>query len=131
MVTPIDESAIPRVHARADIPAHPLREGVSFQFFRSLHNLFAIVTVEPGASSGVHRHPWEQVVHVLEGRTGFHVAGEDLAVEAGDLFVVPPGVDHGLLPRTDAGCELFVTWPFREEYAEHTAYQEEFDPGDA
>ncbi|MDX1746798.1 MAG: cupin domain-containing protein [Halobacteriales archaeon] len=126
MVTHIDESAIPAVYNEADIPSHQNREGVSFQFFRSLHNIFAFVTIEPGGERNYHEHPWEQVVRVVDGEADFYIDPEEFPIEAGDVFFIPPSVEHELRPRPDASCELFVTWPFREEFAERVAYQAEF-----
>lgn len=126
MVTPINDTEIPAIHAKAAIPAHEARAGISFQFFRSLHNLFAFVKVDPGAESAIHDHPWEQVVMTVDGEIDFHIDGEDYPIQAGDIFFIPPGVPHGLRPKPDSACELFVTWPFREEYRDRTVYQHEF-----
>lgn len=127
MVTHINEGEIPAIHNKSDIPAHQPRAGITFQFFRSLHNIFAFVTVEPGAESNVHDHPWEQVVMAVEGETDFYFDGAEFPIKSGDIFFVPPTIEHGLRPRSDSRCGLFVTWPFREEYNDRIAYQREFE----
>jgi quercetin dioxygenase-like cupin family protein len=127
MVIAYDPDLIPNVHNKADIPPHQSREGVSFQFFRSLHNIVGFVSVEPGGDTHYHEHPWEQVVTVVEGATRFYIEPEEFDLEVGDIVFIPPSVEHELRPRDDSSCSLIDIWPLREEFIEHTAYQDEFE----
>lgn len=127
MVVHYDPEQIPNVHHKADIPAHESREGVSFQFFRSLHNVLAFVTAEPGGDTHYHTHPWEQIVTVVDGATRFYIEPEEFDLEVGDIVFIPPSIEHELRPRDDTGCSLIAIWPLREEFLQHTTYQTEFD----
>jgi len=63
---------------------------------------------------------------VLEGDCRFEVGGTTIDVSEGDVFVVPPDVDHGVEPTTDEPCRLLFTGPLRKDYLPHTEYQPEF-----
>ncbi|WLT32106.1 cupin domain-containing protein [Geothrix sp. PMB-07] len=60
-------------------------------------------TLEPGASIGEHAHPnTEDLYLILEGRGTGILNGERFPVEAGDLFLVKAGGDHGLINDSDS-----------------------------
>src|SRR5438445_11740535 len=58
------------------------------------------VDVEPGEGPRLHRHPYEEVFIVLEGRPRFVVASETLEATAGRIVVVRTRGGHTC---TDAG----------------------------
>lgn len=126
MVKRYRDDEIPTVYNISEIPSFSQRKGLLMQAFRSLHNSVGFVTAEPGAKRNLHRHPWEQIVFVLQGEADFFVDSEEFAIAEGDLFFVPPNTDHELRPRSDTTCKLMTIWPHREDYADRTAYQSEF-----
>jgi len=52
------------------------------------------VDVEPGEGPRLHRHPYEEVFIVLEGRPRFVVGSETVEATAGQIVIVRPGVAH-------------------------------------
>ncbi len=57
--------------------------------------VIARVEIAPGASSGRHTHPGDEISYVLEGQGEILMEGQaPLKVKAGDGFVVPGGVKH-------------------------------------
>ena len=60
--------------------------GTTVSFFVTRH--------ERGDGPGLHRHPYEETFIVQEGTAAFTVDGEKLAVEAGNVVVVPAGAAH-------------------------------------
>ena len=55
----------------------------------------AIAEIQPGAESGRHTHPGEEVAYILEGTVMLEVQGKPaVAKKAGDAFIVPPGTIH-------------------------------------
>lgn len=125
MVRHLDESKIPTAYNLDDIPATTLRAGVSIRSFRSLQQTISITELEPDAETNRHEHPWEQTVFVLDGQVRYEVEDETIMLAAGDIFFLPPGVEHDLEP-VDGPCTLLSVWPLREDMAEAVAYQEEF-----
>ena len=62
----------------------PGREGVQ-----------AVATIQPGAESGRHTHPGEEIAYVLAGEGELLIDGQEpRKLKAGDAFVVPAGTVH-------------------------------------
>jgi quercetin dioxygenase-like cupin family protein len=51
-------------------------------------------TMQKGAHAAAHRHPHEQMFWMLKGRMDFRLGDERRTCEAGDLGVIPGGVEH-------------------------------------
>ncbi len=49
---------------------------------------------EPGQGPRLHRHPYDETWVVQEGNLTFQCGDERLALGAGDIVIVPPGVPH-------------------------------------
>ena len=57
--------------------------------------VIARAEIAPGARSGFHTHPGEEMAYVIEGEGELLVEGQPaLNVKAGDGFVIPAGVKH-------------------------------------
>lgn len=55
----------------------------------------AKVEIDPGAASGRHSHPGDEISYVLEGEGELLIEGEDPRhVKAGESFVIPAGTIH-------------------------------------
>jgi quercetin dioxygenase-like cupin family protein len=128
MVRHYDPEEIPAVYnVFEDIPQRKVREGVYQRMFRGLNLTMSWVRIEPGMETRPHSHPWEQVVFVVEGTADFHVDGEHISVEEGDVFFIPPNVEHYEEPNSDEPCILMDIWQMREGFLDLTDYQTEFD----
>jgi quercetin dioxygenase-like cupin family protein len=60
----------------------------------------------PGATTPVHRHACEEVIHVLSGRGRLVAGGETSGFEAGATLIVPPDRVHQLVNDGDEELEL-------------------------
>jgi len=49
----------------------------------------------PGRGAGLHRHPYDEVQFVREGRGLWRVNGEEFEAGAGDILVIKAGEVHG------------------------------------
>ena len=49
----------------------------------------------PGSGPKLHRHPYDEVLFVREGRARYVVGGKEFEAEAGDILVVKAGEVHG------------------------------------
>ena len=56
----------------------------------------------PGAGPGPHRHPYDEVQFVREGRGLWTVNGEEFEAGAGDILVIKAGEIHGFRCIGDA-----------------------------
>jgi mannose-6-phosphate isomerase-like protein (cupin superfamily) len=59
------------------------------------------VDAAPGQGPGLHRHPYEEVFIVQEGRGTFVLGDEEIEVGEGEIVVAPPGVPHRFVNSGD------------------------------
>ena len=80
-------------------------DGGSREFEGYLHGdvgvTFILVEAPPGRGPGLHKHPYEEVFVVQEGRATFTVGEETVEAEGGQVLVVPAGVPHGFVNSGD------------------------------
>jgi unsaturated pyranuronate lyase len=74
-----------------------------------------VATLEAGSKMPEHRHPQEQIVHVLSGRMKLVVDGKAHEMVAGDSFYLAGNVGHGV--ETMEETRVLDTFsPPRDEY---------------
>lgn len=82
------------------------RDGNSYTFEGYQHGdaglSFILVDSQPGHGPRLHRHPYEEVFVVQEGRAVFTAGDETLEVSGGQIVVVPPGVPHKFVSAGDS-----------------------------
>lgn len=85
------------VVAQKDLPF----VGMSHQFVGADHGNVQIsvylVESPPGRKTRMHRHPYDEVAFVREGRGRWTVDGEEREAGAGDILVVKAGQIHGFV----------------------------------
>jgi quercetin dioxygenase-like cupin family protein len=73
-------------------------QGSSHQFVGADNGGVAIsaflLSALPGNGPGPHRHPYDEVQFVREGRGLYVVEGQEFEVEAGDILVIKAGEVH-------------------------------------
>ena len=74
-----------------------------------------IARLEAGSRMPEHRHPQEQIVHILEGRMRLIVDGTPHELSAGDSFYLAGNVPHGV-ETIEATSVLDTFSPPRDEY---------------
>jgi quercetin dioxygenase-like cupin family protein len=71
---------------------------------------------EKGAVGAMHKHPHEQIGYVIEGSLVYKEEGcEDVVLNAGDTYLVPPNVMHGIECLTSVKL-LDIFHPMREDF---------------
>ncbi len=71
---------------------------------------------EKGAVGAMHKHPHEQIGYVIEGSLVYKEEGcEDVVLSAGDTYLVPPDVMHGIECLTEVKL-LDIFHPMREDF---------------
>ena len=71
--------------------------------------------MKAGAHAAAHKHPHEQVFWMLSGRMDFRLGDEKRTCVAGDLAVIPGGVEHeAWFPEDTQVIDVFA--PPREDF---------------
>jgi quercetin dioxygenase-like cupin family protein len=74
-----------------------------------------LAKLEAGSHMPEHRHPQEQIVHILEGRIRLIVDGTPHELSTGDSFYLPSNTPHGV--ETIEQSRVLDTFsPPRDEY---------------
>ena len=73
------------------------------------------VVFEQGAVGALHSHPHRQVTFVAEGKFEVRIASDTRKLEEGDSFIVPSGVEHGVV-ALKKGTLIDVFTPAREDF---------------
>lgn len=80
--------------------------------------MLSYLEMDEGAVIPLHDHPHEQGGMLLEGRLRFTLGDETRTVEAGAMFIIPPGVPHTVVAIDGPALVLDVFSPVREDYVE-------------
>ena len=114
-----------------DLPSEVVRKGVSRSGFRGDDVLLVMNKIEPGMDINPHKHPFEQVVYIVEGSVRFHVGDDVMEAGPGSLIRIPPDVLHYAEPIGDEpALNLDVFAPIRDDYRHLVEYQKsDFDDG--
>jgi quercetin dioxygenase-like cupin family protein len=74
-----------------------------------------VAELEAGSRMPEHRHPQEQVVHILQGRMRLVVEGQPHELATGDSFYLASNIPHGVETIEDTRV-LDTFSPPRDEY---------------
>jgi quercetin dioxygenase-like cupin family protein len=80
---------------------------------KTMYQMLALL--EAGSKMPEHRHPQEQIVHVLAGRLNLIVEGKPHELSTGDSFYLASNVPHGVETIEEARV-LDTFSPPRDEY---------------
>jgi len=70
-----------------------------------------LAVFDAGASNVEHVHPeCEEVVYVLDGEVEHTLGEQSTLLRAGDLIVVPRGVPHRLLNKSDSPVRAYIVF---------------------
>jgi quercetin dioxygenase-like cupin family protein len=106
----------------AEIPAEPLKEGLSRRLVTSERMMIAHVYLEKGADVPRHSHENEQITYILEGALHFWLGDDEtreLTVRAGEVLVIPSNLVHRALALEDT-LDVDVFNPPREDWLNGT-----------
>jgi quercetin dioxygenase-like cupin family protein len=103
-------------HNPADRLAKELFPGVLSRTFWGEKMLLSLLELAPGAEVPRHSHPHEQAGIMLEGEMEFTIGAETRLVKAGDIFVIPGGVEHSVKVLDQPVRALDIFSPVREQY---------------
>ena len=61
-----------------------------------------LLSADPGKGPGPHRHPYDEIQFIREGRGLYNVNGQEFEVGAGDILVIKAGEIHSFTCIGDA-----------------------------
>jgi quercetin dioxygenase-like cupin family protein len=101
---------------RNDNPWIQICPGIKRHTLTSGKTMYQMIAhLEAGSKMPEHRHPQEQIVHILEGRMKLIVNGTPHELTAGDSFYLASDVPHGV--ETIENTRVLDTFsPPRDEY---------------
>jgi len=76
---------------------------------------------DPDIPWKIHEHPHQQAGHVLEGAIELRIGKETFVLEAGEAYVIPPGVEHGVRVLKPVKLLGFYVCPGSEYVEEYRA----------
>lgn len=93
-----------------------LAPGVTARLIWGEKVMLSFLEFQAGSSIPLHTHPHEQAGVVLEGELEFIVGDQRKLLRAGDTYLIPGGVEHGVAPVAAPARALDIFSPPREDY---------------
>jgi quercetin dioxygenase-like cupin family protein len=99
----------------ASLPEERVTDKISRRVLSGKQGMLVWWTIKAGAHAAPHKHAHEQIVWVLKGRMDFRIGDERRSMVAGDVAVIPGGVEHeGTFPEDTEVVDMFA--PPREDF---------------
>jgi quercetin dioxygenase-like cupin family protein len=71
----------------------------------------AVAEIQPGAESGRHTHPGEEVAYIIEGTISLEIQGKPAVTKkAGEGFIIPPGTIHNAKNNGSGQAKVLATY---------------------
>jgi quercetin dioxygenase-like cupin family protein len=80
------------------------------------HVQISLADIPADGVVGEHAHPNEQVGLMLDGEAAFTIGGETKLLKPGDVFRIPGGVLHSVVPVNGPVRAIDIFYPIRDEY---------------
>lgn len=81
-------------HALERLPAETITDKISRRVLAGEKEMVVWWSMKAGAHATAHRHPHEQIFWMLSGRMEFRLGDEKRTCVAGDVGLIPGGVEH-------------------------------------
>lgn len=99
----------------ASIPAEQINDKITRKVLSGDRGMIVWWSVKAGGHAAAHKHPHEQIVWMLKGRMDFRIGNEKRSMVAGDIAVIPGGVEHeSFFPEDTDVIDVFS--PPREDF---------------
>jgi quercetin dioxygenase-like cupin family protein len=102
----------------ADLPAEPMRGGITRSLITTDRMMIAHVRLQKGDEVPQHSHENEQITYILEGALHFWLGAagdEEITVRAGEVLVIPSFLEHRALALEDT-LDVDVFNPPRQDW---------------
>jgi quercetin dioxygenase-like cupin family protein len=105
-----------------DLPAEPLKPGLSRKLISGERMMIAHVYLEKGEEVPRHSHDNEQLTYILNGALHFSFGAngeQEMTVRAGEVVVIPPNLPHKAVALEDT-LDVDVFCPHRQDWLNGT-----------
>jgi quercetin dioxygenase-like cupin family protein len=99
----------------AAIPEEKMTDKITRRVVAGEKGMAVWVNIKAGAHAATHSHPHEQIVWMIKGKMDFRIGTERRVLQAGDVAVIPGGVEHEGRCQEDAEV-LDIFAPPREDF---------------
>jgi quercetin dioxygenase-like cupin family protein len=101
--------------ALASVPEERISNKITRKVLAGEQGMIVWWKIRKGGHAAAHQHPHEQIVWMLKGRMDFRIGDERRSMVAGDVAVIPGGVEHeGFFPEDTEVVDVFS--PPREDF---------------
>ena len=102
------------------LPLETLGPGVTRKVVHGTQSTFSRWELKAGAKVPLHHHPNEQVSWIVSGRVRVTSGSRQFVMEAGDIMVFPPNVEHAIEVQEDTvAIDIFA--PQRQDWIDQAA----------
>jgi quercetin dioxygenase-like cupin family protein len=99
------------------IPEEKITEKITRRMIVGQKEMVVFWKMKAGAHAAAHQHPHEQIFWVLSGKMDFRLGTERRLCGAGDVGVIPGGIEHeAWFPEDTEVIDVFA--PPREDFLE-------------
>jgi quercetin dioxygenase-like cupin family protein len=99
----------------AALPQERVTDKISRRVLAGKQGMLVWWSMQAGARAAAHKHPHEQFVFMINGAMDFRIGNEKRTMKAGDVAVIPGGVEHeGYFPEDTEVIDFFA--PVREDF---------------
>jgi unsaturated pyranuronate lyase len=99
----------------ADTPEERINDKITRKVISGQQGMLVWWNIKAGGHAGAHSHKHEQIAWMLKGKMDFRIGNERRIMVAGDIAVIPGGVEHeGLFLEDTEVLDLFA--PPREDF---------------
>jgi quercetin dioxygenase-like cupin family protein len=106
---------MPGFHALDKLPEEKITDAISRRVLAGDKGMVVWWRMKAGAHAAAHRHPHEQIFWVVSGRMEFRLGDAKRTCRAGDVGLIPGGVEHeAWFPEDTEVIDVFA--PPREDF---------------
>ena len=99
----------------ASVPDEKISDKITRKVMSGKQGMLVWWRMKAGAHAAAHKHPHEQIVYMISGQMDFRIGHEKRSMRAGDVAVIPGGVEHeGFFPEDTEVVDFFA--PPREDF---------------
>ena len=99
----------------AAVPEERVNDKITRKVLSGEQGMMVWWSMKAGAHAAAHRHPHEQIVWMVKGKADFRIGNERRIMVAGDVAVIPGGVEHeGTFIEDTEAVDVFA--PPREDF---------------